>query len=60
MNVFVPENAAVQIYWDAETDTYLAKTNISPTLKVDITVLPKNGQPDMALHQGLPFLVEVS
>lgn len=60
MNVFVPENAAVQIYWDAETDTYVAKTNISPTLKVDLSILPKNGETDMGLYQGLPFLVEVS
>ena len=60
MNVFVPEKPVVQVYWDSETDTYIAKTNISPKIKVDLSMLPKNGQLDMARYQGLPFEVEVS
>lgn len=55
----LPINPTVQIYWDPKTDTYFAKTNISPDLKVDITVLPPKGEKDVALYQGLPFRVEI-
>jgi hypothetical protein len=54
------DEPVVQLYFNAATNTYRARTNVGLNVKVNITAEPAPRNPDLAKYQGLPYAAEVS